>query len=256
VHLVGRVGDDDMGRRLRDGLAGEGVDATHVRATPGVASGCAMIMVDPRGENSIVVAPGANARVTPQDVDTATPLLRSAAAVLLQLEVPLATVRHALALCRRLGVPTILDPAPVPERGLPRALFAADVLTPNQPESRCLVGMRTARGGRVSGPKQVATELLDRGAGAVVLKMGARGAVMVCRDGRFRRFKPFRVRVVDSTAAGDAFGGALAVAMAEGKALEEAVRFANAAGALCCTAFGAQLALPGRAAVEQLMKRG
>jgi ribokinase len=256
VHMVGRVGDDDAGRRLRDGLAREGIDVTHVRATSGVASGCAMIMVDPRGENAIVVAPGANARVTADDIDAAEPLLRAAAVVVLQLEIPLPAERHAVALCRRLGVPTLLDPAPVPERGLPRALFAVDVLTPNQPESLRLAGVTPARRGRVSDTKQLAAQLLARGAATVVLKLGARGAVLASRDGEFRRSKPFRVNVVDTTAAGDAFSGALAVAMAEGMPMEQALRFANAAGALCCTAPGAQPALPTRAAVEQLMRRG
>ena len=244
VHMVGRVGDDDFGRRLLQGLSENDVDTRHVSITPGVASGSAVIVVDARGENAIVVSPGANARLAPADVDAAMPLLRSAAVVLLQLEIPLPTVRYALQLCRRLGVPTILDPAPVPARGLPNALYRVDVLTPNQPEAARLAGQ--------SG-EQAARKLIARGAATAVLKLGARGAMAVGRDGKAVSARPPRVRVVDSTAAGDAFTGALAVAMSEGMPMREALRFANAAGALCCTKAGAQPALPYRQDVERLI---
>ena len=248
VHLVGRVGDDAFGRQLLAGLRRERVGTTHVRVTPGVASGCALILVDRRGENAIVVSPGANARVGFADVDAAIPLIRSAAVVLLQLEIPLATVRHALALCRRLGVPTVLDPAPVPPRGLPPALYRADILTPNQLESLQLVRRKG------TDPKRIAADLLSRGAGTVILKLGARGALLAPRDSSPCLIPPFRVKVVDSTAAGDAFNAALAVAMAEGKSMAQAVRFANAAGAVCCTTLGAQPALPARPAINQRVR--
>jgi ribokinase len=255
VHMVGRVGDDAAGRRLRKGLRESGVDVRHVAVTPGVCSGCAIIVVDRDGQNTIVVSPGANARVWPADVDAALPLIRSAAVVVMQLEIPPATVRHALTVCRRLGVPTILDPAPVPPKGLSRPFYGATILTPNQPEAALLMGQSTRRSGRVGGPKRVARALLGRGASTVVLKLGARGSMLVGKTGEVLRAPAMRVRVVDSTAAGDAFTGALAVAMSEGLPRAEALRFANAAGALCCTRLGAQPALPGRAAVERLLLR-
>ena len=254
VHMVGRVGDDDAGTRLLSGLKSNGVRTDHVAVTPGVASGGAVIVVDRRGENSIVVSPGANAHVTPADVDAAERLIRSAAVVVMQLEIPLGTVRHALAVCRRAGVPAVLDPAPVPPGGLPAALHRCTVLTPNQPEAALLVGRRAGRGARVGDPKRVASELIERGAETVVLKLGARGSLMMGRDGTVVRCGALCVKVVDSTAAGDAFTGAVAVAMAEGRPWEETLRFANAAGALCCTKAGAQPALPDRAAVERAMK--
>jgi ribokinase len=253
--MVGRVGDDDTGRRLRAGLRESGVDVRHVPVTPGVPSGCAVIVVDRDGENTIVVSPGANARVSPADVDAAIAAIKSAAVVVMQLEIPLATVRHALALCRRLGVPTILDPAPVPPKGVPRALCAATVLTPNQPEAELLTGGGTGRTGRVTDPERIGAGLLARGASTVVLKLGARGSVLVGERGEVVRAPAVRVGVVDSTAAGDAFTGALAVAMSEEMPWAEALRFANAAGALCCTRLGARPALPGRAAVERLLRR-
>ena len=256
VHLVGRVGDDGAGIALQRALSEYKVDTRHVTITPGVPSGSAILVVDARGENSIVVAPGANARVTSADVDAAAPLLRSAAVVLLQLEIPLPTVRHAIRLCRRFGVPTILDPAPVPAKGLPRALYAVDVLTPNQPEAALLTRASRGRGAYTVRPQETGENLIRRGAASVVLKLGARGAAAFSRDGTSVSARPPRVRVVDSTAAGDAFTGALAVAMSEGMSTEQMLRFANAAGALCCTKLGAQPALPHRRDVERLLKRG
>src|SRR5204862_4978704 len=113
------------------------------------------------------------ARLTPADVDAAAPLLRSAAVVLLQLEIPLPTVRHAIRLCRRLGVPTMLDPAPVPVKGLPKALYAVDVLTPNRPEAALLTGARRGKGAYALRPQETGEELMRRGAASVVLKLGA-----------------------------------------------------------------------------------
>jgi ribokinase len=256
THLIARVGDDDFGQRLLNGLKKHRVHFDHVTVTEGVPSGVAMILVDRRGENSITVAPGANGKLTPADVDAAEGLLKSASAVVLQLEVPLQTVRHAIATCQRLGVFTIFDPAPVPPKGLPRALMGVDVLTPNRVEAEMLLNLGPAtrrRTRKLADPKQIASDLLSRGAKAVVLKMGTRGSILLDRDGMIRRIKPFPVDAVDTTAAGDAFTAALAVAHGEGKPLADAARFANAAGAVACTTFGAQPALPTRDQVETLM---
>ncbi|MEA2708320.1 MAG: ribokinase [Phycisphaerales bacterium] len=231
VHMIGRVGDDAFGRELLAGLKNNGVVTNRVAVTKNMASGVAVIVVDRKGENSIVVTPGANARLTPADIDAAEALIRAASVVVLQLEIPLATVRHALKLCRRLGVFTILDPAPAPQK---RMRFDVDLLTPNETEARAVS---------------------SADAKAVVLKRGARGCELVTAAGS-RRVKPFKVRVIDSTAAGDAFTGALAVAHALGTPMLEALRLANAAGALCCTKLGAQPALPTRRAVERLLRDG
>jgi ribokinase len=257
VHMIGRVGSDDFGQRLLNGLTHHGVDTTFVTLTEGVASGVAMILVDTKGENSIVVAPGANAKLTPKDIDAAEDLIKTASVVLIQLEIPFETVKHAIAMCQRLGVYSILDPAPAVEK-LPRAMMGVDLFTPNQSEAEILLGMdqndrrqRVKRKG-VADPKQIGMDLLGRGAKSVVLKLGAKGSMLIDRDGTIHTFKPFKVKVMDTTAAGDAFSGALAVAQAEGMEMEHAVRFANAAGALCCESFGAQPSLPAREAVEKL----
>jgi ribokinase len=256
-HMVGRVGDDDFGRQLLAGLAENAVNTDHVTVTPGTPSGCAMILVDDQGENSIVVSPGANARVTPADVDAAEPLIRSAAVVVLQLEIPLPAVRRAITLCRRHGVFTILDPAPVPSIPLAPALFRVDLLTPNEPEAAQLAaaaGNGPRRRAVTSSPDRLAKSLLSRGPARVVLKLGGRGAFAQEQGGEPVHVKPFKVEVVDTTAAGDAFTGALAVAVSEGRELADAVRFANAAGAACCTRLGAQPALPRRDDVERLLR--
>ena len=258
VYFVGRVGDDDFGQRLMNQLTQHNVRTEHLTVSEGTSSGCAMVLVDRKGENSIVVAPGANAKLTPADIDRARDLIADAAAVVVQLEVPLNTVKHAIKLAARLGVFTILDPAPVPDDGLPRELMRVDLLSPNQGESELLLGRRRTHrvtSKTVSDPKLIAGELLSMGSKAVAIKLGHKGAVMMTADGDIRRFKPHKVSVTDTTAAGDAFSGALAVGRAEGMSLEEMIRFANAAGAACCTQFGAQPALPTRDQVEKLLRQ-
>ena len=250
VHLIARVGDDAPGAALRANLDQNNVDVTHVRPTPGVPSGTALILVDAAGENCIAVCPGANGRVSPADVDAAEDLIARASVVLLQLEIPPETVLHAIALCRRLGVPSVLDPAPVPAAGLPPAMYAVDVLTPNETEAARLAG---ADATGPTDPEAIARAIARRGPGHVVMKLGAAGALIVPADGPSTAVPPFPVEAVDSTAAGDAFNGALAVALSEGRPLNEAVRFANAAGALCCTKAGAQPSLPTRDEVERLL---
>ncbi|HEV8605839.1 MAG TPA: ribokinase [Tepidisphaeraceae bacterium] len=258
VHLIGRVGDDDFGARLINGLQQHKVHTEHVTVTEGTASGCALILVDKKGENSIVVAPGANGKLRPAEIDAAEGLLAHASVVVMQLEIPMETVQRAIAACRRLGVFVILDPAPVPSKGVPKEVFQVNMLTPNQKEAEALLPLRQMgrmrRKKRVD-VKQIGTDLLARGPGVVVLKLGARGAMIQDQSGYIETVKGLKVGVVDTTAAGDAFTGAMAVALAEGKELREAAKFANAAGAACCKAFGAQPALPSREMVEKLMKK-
>lgn len=256
VHMIGRVGSDDFGERLLNGLRQHKVNTDQVTITEGVSSGVAMILVDKAGENSIVVSPGANHRLTPADVDRARELIQRASVVVMQLEIPLATVRHAIGLCQAMGVFTILDPAPAPPKGLPRALFGVDVLTPNQTEAQALLdqnGAMRLRKRKPADAKQIASDLLSRGARNVVLKLGAKGAVIVGRELGFRTVKPFKAKVVDTTAAGDAFVGALAAARARGFDLPQATREANAAGSLACRTFGAQPSLPTREALDALV---
>jgi ribokinase len=228
VALVGRVGDDDAGRRLRDGLAAEGVDVRFVSVDPEAPTGMALIAVDASGENTIVVSPGANARVGEGDVRAAGDVVPGAGVVLVQHEVPEAAVRAALAAA---GGRVVLNPAPA------RPLVGpVDVLVPNRGELEALAG----RGGE---PEDLARGLA--GAGAVVVTLGAEGALVVEGE-RAERVPALQVEAVDTTGAGDTFCGALVSALDEGATLVEAARWAARAAAASVTRLGAQSGMPTR----------
>jgi ribokinase len=246
VAMVGRVGEDPAGDRQRSALARAGVDVRLVRATPGELTGTATIPVEAAGgENLIVVVPGANAVLTPEDVDV--PVVRQATVVLLQLESPLPTV---LAAARAAGGLVVLNPAP--PQPLPADLLdLVDVLVPNEPELLRLTG--AAAGER--SPAELTALARDLGAGSVVVTLGARGALAVPVHGDAVLQAPPPVRPVDTTGAGDCFCGALAQALAREEPLTEAVRSAVAAAASSTTGPGARGALPGTAAVQALLAR-
>jgi ribokinase len=251
VRMVGRVGDDLFGRQLKDNLVGAGVDATAVLTTAGAASGVALICVEAGGQNQIAVASGANARLAPEDV---APALEGASEgfLLLQLESPIETIELAASLGRRRGMTVVLDPAPA--RPTPGSLLASvDILTPNESEAMGLLGRRE-RMVSLDEAQEVARALLRLGPRAVVLKLGDKGAFL--DDGTGGRHVPgFEVAAVDATAAGDTFGGALAVALAEKRPMPEALAFANAAAAISVTRLGAQASIPKRDEVEAMLAR-
>jgi len=249
VHMVRRVGSDAFGASLVDSLRSYGVRTDHVRTTPDCPSGIATIGVEDTGENAIVAIAGANGRVTPADVARAEAVIAAADTVLLQLEIPFDSVAAAAALARRHGVRVILNPAPAPS-ALPGRLFRVDVICPNETEARAITGLA---GGGIPRALAQARWLTKRGAGLAVVTLGARGAVLYERGRSPVHVPPFKVRAVDTTAAGDAFAGALAVALSEGAAAADAVRFACACGALAATRPGAQPAMPSRAEVEALL---
>ena len=248
--MIGRVGDDAFGQELLVGMEAEGIDCANVLKTDDVATGVAMIIVDSMGENSIVVAGGANLRLTPDDIFPCAELFDRADVLVLQLEVPMTTVRAATDLARRHNCRIILDPAPAP-RCMPEELYQVDVISPNVIETEALTGTKTIED-RLD--KQAASELIARGAKAAVLKLGSRGSLVIAADGQIARVPAYKVNIVDTTAAGDAFIGALAVAVAAGMDLPEAARRANAAGALACTRLGAQSAMPTADEVRMLIE--
>ena len=248
VTFVGRVGNDLFGEAIRAGLQAEGIDITLLQTEPTEPTGVALIGVDAKGQNAITVAPGANSRVSASDVEQALSRIEGVSAVLLQLEIPLKTVLCATQKAHAAGIPVILNPAPVsPAAPLPDSLLAQiDVLTPNEHEAAALLGYETTEGLEW---KAVALRLLDKGVKTVVITLGEAGCVLADANGS-RTIPAFTVKAVDTTAAGDCFTGALAVALAEGRSLDEAARFAAQAASISVTRVGAQPSLPTRPEVD------
>lgn len=248
VAMVGCVGADAFGDALRSGLVAEGIETESVLTRDGIASGVALIAVDPRGRNTIIVAPGANATVTVGDVRAAAGHIESADVLLLQLEVPLAVVSEAASIARSAGALVILNPAPA--QPLPPDLLAhCDYLVPNELEAEVLSGIRPADW---ETGFEAAEALRGLGARAVVITLGERGALLLDEDGVARQ-PAFPVTAIDTTAAGDAFVGAFAASIACGHPSRLALRRAAAAGALACTVPGAQPSLPRAEAVDELL---
>ncbi len=249
VRMVGRVGSDAYGRQLGEALAALGIDTGAVPSHQG-PSGVALITVDAAGENMIVVSPGANGRLASDELQAAH--LEAAAVLLIQLEIPLETIIRAAALARHHGKVTILNAAPV--QALPEPLLAnLDVLIANEGEAELLSGVSRQDHDNLGDFAEAATAaLLTRGPRAAVVTLGGEGLVWRDSSGTGRQ-PAHTVEVIDTTAAGDAFCGALAARLAEGAPLAEATRFANAAGALATTRLGAQPSLPDRPHIEALL---
>jgi ribokinase len=251
VTLIARVGKDIFGDQAIAGLRRDGIDVSCVFRDPAAASGVALIFVAKDGENSIAVAGGANANLSPADVKKAAKIIRVAAMLVVQLETPLAAVQAAAEVAVKAGVQVILNPAPA--RPLPNSLLKLiSILTPNETEAELLTGIKVTDEGAAA---KASARLRSRGVRTVILTLGSRGAFLADVNGQ--QFVPgFKVKAVDTTAAGDIFNGALAVALAEGRSLVEAARFANAAAALSVTQRGAQSSAPTRVAIEKLLGRG
>lgn len=248
VTFVARVGKDLFGGQAVAGFRQDGIDTRYVFRTAAAPSGVALIFVAKGGENSIAVASGANARLSPADIRQARLAMAKARVLVAQLETPLATVLAAAQTASAHGVKVILNPAPA--RPLPaRLLKLVSILTPNETEAELLSG------GKVDSDRAVVkagAALRAQGVGTVIITLGARGAYYAAE--RESGFVPgFKVKAVDTTAAGDVFNGALAVALAEDRPLAEAVRFANAAAALSVTKLGAQPSAPRRREIERLL---
>lgn len=246
VTFIARVGTDVFGEKAVAGFRADGINVDYVFRDPDSPSGVALIFVAKDGENSIAVASGANARLLPPDVWQAKNVFPNAAVLVLQLETPLETVQAAAELAAGAGVRVILNSAPA--RPLPDALLNnLYLITPNEIEVESLTGV--AVDGEAAA-NQAAEKLLTRGVQNVILTMGARGA-FVAGEGIRQWVPAFKVKPVDCTGAGDVFNGALAVALAEGKSLLEAARFANAAAAISVSRLGAQTSAPTRKEIEQ-----
>ncbi|MDX2152478.1 MAG: ribokinase [Bryobacteraceae bacterium] len=251
VRMAGRVGYDVFGDHLKASLAAAGVDVSFVHATRSEPTGVALISVEAGGQNSIVVAGGANHAVTAGEIESLREFYRGAVAALFQLETPLDAVAAALRIAREEGATTILDPAPA--QPLPATLLAhVDVLTPNESEAAILLGRAPSRLTAEEAPA-VARCLQALGPRRIVLKLGDQGCYYQ-EDGNGFHVAPYAVSCVDSTAAGDTFNGALAVALADQQPVPDALRFACAAAAISVTRRGAQASIPTRAEVDAFQR--
>lgn len=249
VFFIARLGDDIFGAKSLENFKNVGLNAKHVLRTSDAPSGVALIMVDEKGNNSIVVAPGANSKLSAEDIEKARADIASAGALVAQLEVPLETIEHAADLVKSSNVPFVLDPAPARELS-DELLQKVDVLTPNETEARILTGIDVTG---ENSARRASEKLLGRGVKTVILTMGKDGFLLTDSD-QSQFVSAQKIDAVDSTAAGDAFTGALAVGIAEGKSLLDAALFANYVAALSVTKMGAQSSMPAITEVENFMK--
>jgi ribokinase len=267
VSIVGRVGNDPFGDMFMSKLEQEGIDSSRVARDPDAGTAIASPIVDASGQNSIIAAPRANMRVTSDDVRAAEEQIAAADVLMLQFEIPVATSRTAAEIAHKRETIVLLDPAPVrhgsdgesrnqnPESGIQNCMpehstsrpldhFYIDYVVPNEIEAHMLTGKMT--------PEEAAAVLLPETRRGVVISLGEEGAMAVDRAG-LNRFPAHKVKVVDTTGAGDAFRAGLAVKIAEGSSLDDDVRFANACGALACTIMGAEPSMPRRDTAERLL---
>ena len=241
VTFIGNVGCDPFGDAALKGLRRERIGTRYVVRSTRTPSGVALIMVGQRGENLIGVARGSNAELLPRHIDAALPAVRAARCLVLQLEIPLATVRRAIALANAHDVPVLLNPAPA--QSLPMNLLGRTTwLTPNERELATLAGLPARNKSEV---ETAARKLRKRGVENILVTCGARGVCWCCGTGT-RWFAAPEVRAIDTVGAGDCFSGTFAAATAEGNSLEDAIRFAVAAAAISVTRPGAQSSMPGR----------
>lgn len=249
VAFIARVGQDMFGDQAIAGFRRDNIDVSHVVRDRQAPSGVALIFVAKDGENCIAVAGGANGRLSPADVRKAKPVFAGASAVVMQLETPLDTVQAAAELAAKARVPVILNPAPA--QPLPAKLLTlVSILTPNETEAELLTGVKVTDDATAA---RAAGKLLKRGVQTVIVTLGARGAFVASGDLR-QKVPGFKVKPVDTVAAGDVFNGALAVALGEGRPLLDAVRFANAAAAISVTRLGAQPSAPKRREIERMVR--
>jgi ribokinase len=251
VSMIGKLGADAFGVQLRDSLEESKVNTEAVEVAPG-SSGVALITTDPNGENAITVVAGANAYLSPADIDANIGLIRGAGILLTQLEIPLETVEYLATIAVEERVPLMLDPAPA--RFLPPSLLSRiEWLTPNETETCILTGRQPGELSHES-IDDAANALLDRGCRNVILKLGDRGCFVALSDGTRQLLPAFAVKAVDTTAAGDAFNGGFAVALLNGQGPLASALWASAVAAISVTRRGAQASMPTSLEVDRFLE--
>ncbi|MBN1845376.1 MAG: ribokinase [Sedimentisphaerales bacterium] len=253
VSMIGRVGNDDFGQRIRLSLQAQQVDISGIMVSEGISTGINMILVDRIGENAVCHAGGANHLLSEDDIDQQQAVWSTADVIIMQMEIPQQTMAYVQQEARHRQIPIILNPAPVPEapQQVHPALFDVDVMIANLQETAQLCGEPA---NDIHSAKLAGSALVARGVRAVVITLGRRGALAMTAE-QIQRIEPFAAKMVDSTGAGDAFCGAFAVAYARKNDLAAATRFAAAAGALACQKFGRQACLPHLEQIQRLLQR-
>ena len=253
VTMITKIGADPFAQIALDSFRKEGMPESHILRDERFPTGTALIMVDENtSENQILVTVGACDHISADEIEAARDSIEGSAVLLTQLETNLTAVEHSVSIAHAKGVTVILNPAPAPPQPLPDALLAkVDILTPNETEASVLSGVKIET---MDDARRAALALKEKGVGCVIITLGSKGALLV--DGTEPRvIEPISVQVVDTTGAGDAFNGGLAVALAEGRDIATAVAFANATGALSVTKLGTAPAMPYRDEIEDLLKR-
>ena len=251
-YFASRVGADENGEILLNNLRRNNVSTEFVTVDKRTYTGIALIFTDAKGQNMIAVASGTDAKVSCRDVDKAFRGLGSVSCLLTQLEIPMKTVTYAIRKAKKSGVLTILNPAPY--RPLPEDIFQyIDFITPNRVELAALAKVDTVKS--LTDVEKASRKLIKKGVGAVIVTLGEEGAYIVSMS-LSKKIPSFKIKVVDTVGAGDAFSGGLAYALVNGMDLKDAVRFANAAAAVSCTKYGAQASMPKLSEVRRLLKKG
>lgn len=246
VTMLGKVGQDGMGRALKENLAAAGVEVTHVEETPDAPTGMAVIYVGETGSNSIVVIPGANGLCDAAFIEANEELIAAHDIIVLQLEIPYDGVFRAIQLAKKHGRLVVLNPAPAPDSLPPEVIASLDYFTPNETEMARIAGLPV---GGVEEAIAAGKKLVEAGVGTVLATLGEAGALLVTKE-TAQVLPTLRVQAVDTTAAGDTFNGAFVTALAEGMSQEEAIAFGNKAAAISVTRKGAQTSIPSREEVD------
>ncbi|MBW8248544.1 ribokinase [Enterobacter mori] len=250
IAFIACTGDDDTGERVRKQLASDNIDVAPVSVVEGESTGVALIFVNAEGENVIGIHAGANAALTTERVEAQRAIISGAEALLMQLESPVESVLAAAKIAHENHTTVVLNPAPA--RVLSGELLAlVDIITPNETEAEKLTGIRVENDGDAA---RAAGALHDKGIGTVIITLGSRG-VWVSANGEGRRVPGFKVKAIDTIAAGDTFNGALVTALLEGRAMDEAIRFAHAAAAIAVTRKGAQPSVPWRKEIDEFLSQ-
>lgn len=251
VAMIGRIGDDAFGIQLRNHLQEDRINCEFVQPTSGVPSGVAIVAVEDSGQNSIVVVPGSNGCVSSDDVQGARAVIEASDIVLLQLEIPNEAVIAAIEVARAANVKVVLDPAPAPT-AWPDEFFNVDLMCPNETEAQALVGFELAT---IDDAFRAAEAMRSRGSRNVAITLGDKGIAWASECGQTGHAAALSVEALDSTAAGDAFAGAMAVRWAETNDLPQAIQFGNAAGAIAVSRRGAQPSMGTREEIEAMAIR-